>query len=369
MSSKAGRNDPCPCGSGRKYKKSCLTTPGRPVIEQPPRGVALQRTQAEPHMELMPSFVWKEHRWRAVWNRLHYRRKTETFHEFLADLVKLTFGKTWWMHQIKMKPEDRHAVVQWRYAFGELTKGTANAEREADGVTYSADASGPVMAMLQLGYDFFCLQARNKMPDFLVEKLRRHKSFQGARYEVAAAAILTRAGFEIEFLDDKEIEEKHCEFLATHRDTGLVVGVEAKSRVRRGVLHKKGEFDYAEDARGIEKLLRKACKQKPAGLPLLVFLDLNLPPEPGVPAPEKSWVNDVKGMLDRIGTPSPEKPDPFAAVFVTNFCQHYGWPDGKSYRGEWAMLLPQYSQHPIPRPVLNMICQTAGRYNNIPDEI
>jgi hypothetical protein len=94
MSKEVGRNDPCPCDSGRKYKKCCLTAPSRPAIERPPRGVTLQRTRAEPYMELMPSFVWKDHRWRVVWNRLHYRRKTETFHEFLANLDNLTFGKT-----------------------------------------------------------------------------------------------------------------------------------------------------------------------------------------------------------------------------------------------------------------------------------
>src|SRR4051812_7122926 len=26
MTEKAGRNDPCPCGSGKKYKKCCLAT-------------------------------------------------------------------------------------------------------------------------------------------------------------------------------------------------------------------------------------------------------------------------------------------------------------------------------------------------------
>ncbi|GAB4189192.1 MAG: hypothetical protein Tsb0015_09780 [Simkaniaceae bacterium] len=32
---KAGRNDPCPCGSGKKYKKCCgaKTAPGRKKIE------------------------------------------------------------------------------------------------------------------------------------------------------------------------------------------------------------------------------------------------------------------------------------------------------------------------------------------------
>jgi hypothetical protein len=355
MSNKIGRNELCPCGSGSKYKKCCLQRADPRVIE--------------PHMELMPSFLWKGHRWRTVWNRLYYRRATETFHEFLADLVKLTFGRTWWIQQIKMKPEDRHAAVQWWHAFGEFTKGSERARLEPDGTTYSADASGPVMAMLQLGYDFFCLQARNRLPDFLIERLRRHKSFQGTRYEIAVAAILTRAGFEIEFLDDKEITEKHCEVIATHSGTGLAVGVEAKSRVRQGVLHEKGDFAYSEDARGLEKLLRKACRQKPAALPFLVFLDVNLPPEPGVAAEDKTWVKDVKGMLDRVGDNTPANPDPYAALFVTNFCQHYGWPDQKSYKGEWAMLLPRYTQQRIPHSVLNMIYESTGRDNKIPDEI
>jgi len=28
---RAGRNDPCPCGSGRKYKKCCLGKAEKPV--------------------------------------------------------------------------------------------------------------------------------------------------------------------------------------------------------------------------------------------------------------------------------------------------------------------------------------------------
>lgn len=29
MSKKAGRNDPCPCGSGKKFKQCCQKLPGR----------------------------------------------------------------------------------------------------------------------------------------------------------------------------------------------------------------------------------------------------------------------------------------------------------------------------------------------------
>jgi SEC-C motif len=30
MSNKVGRNDPCPCGSGKKYKQCCLLTQKKP---------------------------------------------------------------------------------------------------------------------------------------------------------------------------------------------------------------------------------------------------------------------------------------------------------------------------------------------------
>jgi len=31
MSKKIGRNDPCPCGSGKKYKKCCLDSKSVPI--------------------------------------------------------------------------------------------------------------------------------------------------------------------------------------------------------------------------------------------------------------------------------------------------------------------------------------------------
>lgn len=34
--SKAGRNDPCPCGSGKKYKRCCLTQTDARVEDDSP---------------------------------------------------------------------------------------------------------------------------------------------------------------------------------------------------------------------------------------------------------------------------------------------------------------------------------------------
>jgi|LSQX01.2.fsa_nt_gb hypothetical protein len=39
---KIGRNEPCPCGSGKKYKKCCLNNPQRLV--QPMQGVCTYET-------------------------------------------------------------------------------------------------------------------------------------------------------------------------------------------------------------------------------------------------------------------------------------------------------------------------------------
>ena len=74
-------------------------------------------------------------------------------------------------------------------------------------------------------------------------------------------------------------------------------------------------------------------------------------------------------MMEQTGGCAPDRPDPFAALFVTNLAPHYGWADGNSYKGDWLMAWPQYSQHPLPKPLLERIYATAGHYEQIPDEI
>src|SRR5215813_13055485 len=108
MSKNIGRNEPCSCGSGKKYKKCCLPKETQPtsrplqtqpqLIVPPPRLIVpppplivppLQAiappppSPVEPHLQLVQSVVWKGHRWRALYNTLHYRPEKETFHEFL----------------------------------------------------------------------------------------------------------------------------------------------------------------------------------------------------------------------------------------------------------------------------------------------
>jgi len=43
---KIGRNDPCPCGSGRKYKNCCLEDQGSGSLPEGPAGVFAEIRQA-----------------------------------------------------------------------------------------------------------------------------------------------------------------------------------------------------------------------------------------------------------------------------------------------------------------------------------
>lgn len=364
--SQPGRNDPCTCGSGLKYKKCCLKREGEQPSRPPPAIVRQMAPTVEPHLELVPSVIWSGFRWRAIFSRLYYRTIAETFHEFLVQVVQWTLGEQWWKHQIKLPEDERHVVVRWKYDFAHASKAAVTGP---PGGRYTGAASGPIWALLVFGYDLFCLQTQNKLPEHLVQKLRANRSFQSARYEVTAAAVLMRSGFEIEYLDDQAAIAKHCEFIATHRRDRVQLGVEAKSRRRAGFLHERGTFEYSEDARGLEQLFRKALKQKPEGLPFLIFVDLNLPSSPGVPFSEKPYVKDVRTMLARLGGTEPPEADPFNALVLTNYSYHLGLQSEPPPSVEWGVIVSPNPVTPLDRRYVDVVNETLDRYGRVPAEV
>jgi len=368
---KIGRNDLCPCGSGKKYKKCCLQNPILPLSNKEITNPFDSQSLPEPHLHLVKSVVWKGYRWRAIWNRLHYRPIQETFHEFIIEMLKSTFGEEWRKQQMKAPENNRHMLVKWVESYRKWKEINRTEENREESNLWSAGPSGEVMALLQFAYDMYCLQVVNKLPDFLVERLKDRAKFQGARYEVGIAAIIARSGLDITFLDDVSKNEKHCEFIASHKASGERIGVEAKSRHRKGVLHQKGSFDPIGDVRpGIKDLLRKALKQKPENLPYLVFVDLNLPPTPDIPAEQKPWLKDIMVMVDGFGIPSEDKPDKFNALIVTNFSYYYGGNTGQAPVGEYLFILPKFSETPIKSPdILSEVLTNVEKYSHIPREV
>jgi hypothetical protein len=324
-------------------------------------------------LQLAESFMFKGKRFRAYNNTLHARPPDETFHEFLVYMVAWTFGETWWKTQCGMAQGERHVVIDWRYAFASMTKRPYEARLQTEhGEQFVSTPSGPARALVALGYDLWCAQASKRLPESLVDRLRRHRSFQGARYEIAAAAIMARAGFELEFLDDAEVVERHCEFIATHKASQQQVAVEAKSRVRPGALNERGEFAYDGDRRGLLRLVRDACKQGRPNVPLAVFLDVNVPPSPGVQPAHWQWLRDVHQAaadLERAARSHGDRGEPYSVLVSTNFGFHFEPEDGKASPPEGALLVPRSAATPLQRELVEVIGQSVAAYGRVPREV
>jgi SEC-C motif len=371
---KTGRNELCPCGSGEKYKRCCLNrrtgAPAQSILATPPFPPP---SSEEPYVQHIRSIVWKGKRARVVWNKIHLRPPSETFHEFLVGVAMRTLGERWWHHQKGTAASSRHVVMVWWDAFGQATRRSPIQTVPTDhGDRFRATASGPAIALLSMGYDLFCLQAKNRLPDSLIERLRRNRDFQSVRYEIAVAATMVRAGFEIEFLDDAASERRHCEFIATCTLTGIRFAVEAKSRVRAGVLHQRGEFAYDGDSQGLLKLLRDARGQTVEELPLIIFVDVNMPPTPEVGPDEKPWVRDLMSAADTLERRTDEKgeDDPYAMIVATNFGFHFGEHEANNAPTEFGFVHARRPRAPVSDPgPLDRIMWSVGRYGRVPAEL
>jgi hypothetical protein len=89
-------------------------------------------------------------------------------------------------------------------------------------------------------------------------------------------------------------------------------------------VHEPGDFAYVEDARGLESLIRAARKQKPADLPFLIFIDVNLPIAIDLPPGQRPWKRDLDNALSLLTPPSRTNPELFNALSVRSFAYHFG---------------------------------------------
>ncbi len=190
--------------------------------------------------------------------------------------------------------------------------------------------------------------------------------FQGARYEIAVAATFVRGGCRVKFISDKT--RKHCEFVARDLATGATIAVEAKSRHRPGVLGFRGEVDEARAIRGdVEDLVDRALKQNPGDLPFMIFVDLNCPPVAGVPVEEQRWFEDIWDFMRSLPTPTPERPDEFNSIFLTNYSYHWLRTES-ALGGSYLAIHSRWPTHPLPVDVVGRIGMAVHNYGHIPRE-
>ncbi len=294
----------------------------------------------EPHLHIIPSIVLKDYRWRVFWDRLQCRPLAETFYDWLAHVLLTTFGDEWLKEQRYLKPEERHVITHWIDSYREWQENNQTGDNKE------------LAALIFLAYDLYCLQTVEKLPDFIINRLKNQKVFPEARYETAVAALAARAGCQIIFPDDQVKKQRSCRFIAKHQETGIEIGIETAI---------KGD---------IRKLLSKTRTLKPADIPHMVFIDLNIPPTPNVPLKEKPWVSDIREILAGYGTASDSNPDPFNISVFTNFTSFHNGYDRAAAKDEYFIIKSEFPQTPLSDPhIFSEIEEGLRRYTYIPKEV
>ncbi len=326
----------------------------REVIEYFTRIRAEQKfmKQAGIHIHYVRPIMFQDKKVFALGNKVYVNvSPSETFHTFLIQILKETIGLDWFREQAQLPMKERHFISICLEKLGEwIDHNQETAPRNSRGV-WGAKPDGYGKSLLSLAFDVCSLIHKQKLPQSLLGRLKTKEHYQGARYEIAIAAIFARLDCDIEWTDENS-KNKHCEFIATHRSTSAVLAVEAKSKKRSGVLHETGllqPFEKLYSARVIKRLFREALEQNPKDVPFAVFIDVNTPPTPNISDNDKQWIKDVKSIVDRkLQDLSPEE-YPLNAVFFTNYSYHYQ-TENEAEQGEACGKVIEHPKFPPPSP-------------------
>ncbi len=377
------RNQPCSCGSGKKHK-ACCGDPSKARLTSTPipdyvlQAIATEREKENARLaaygDVRPIIHadFQNQKLVAVGGSLWGSERWKTFPDFLFSYVKgvlnQTFGHQWAVAELKKPLERRHPILQWYDALCELQ---AKTPKGHDGIS-SAVPDGPTAAYLLLAYDLYVLADNQRLQEAVIRRLKDVNHFQGARYELAVAATMIRAGFDLTFEEEDDNRRKHPEFIATHKRSGEVVAVEAKSRRRSGVMGWIGPKPNREDFRlSLEGLLRDAVKKFPR-FPYVIFIDANMPPEIATEEQEM-WIQEARQMLSRVGHGYNQvgvfEGVPLTAMVLTNFPHDYG-ARGTPDPGKYAFLsFPDWPKFPFEHSgTLATIERAVTQYGSVPSD-
>lgn len=396
---KIGRNEPCPCGNGKKYKK-CH---GSPLLSVPPKAPSpgqqpskppfsfreltadeitpeLRRMQAEAQRpRVNPNFTrqfgqvrppisldYQGYKFVVAGNKVVYQPKerAQFFTDILLTFIPNTFGREWFEAEVAKPRGARHPVFEARYkAMTYMNR----QPRDAQGA-YKAEMTGPMLGYFTFAYDLFTVQDNGRLDARLIERLKSCDQFQGARHELFAEATCLRAGFSIEHEDETDGSTRHAEFTATHKATGEKISVEAKSRHRPGVLGFPGiRQAEGEHNLNVGQLLNDAIRKSTPN-PLVVFFDLNLPwltaskllQERIPPHPV------IQGTLDRMRKRHGGR-DPINLLVITNHPEHYSADEEAARSPQLLSIQTQVPVKPVGWPAALMaIHHAANVYGRIP---
>jgi len=320
------------------------------------------------HIRPHISADYQGHKFVAAGKRLLYSEKWKFVPDFLRDYVPSAFAKEWGDAELAKPESERHPVVQWRVKALRYM----NAQpRKPDG-TYEALPSGFLAAYMAFAFNLFAVEDNGGLDDTLLQRLKHHEQFQGARHELFAEATCLRAGFKIEREDEKDPTRRHAEFTAVHIATGERFSVEAKSRHYAGVLGRPGVVQVPEKmSLTFGHLINDAIAKKPP-YPLVIFMDTNLPFRSAQRLYAPQSVNPVvppRYMLRLVERIRKEHggTDPYAMMTFTNHPHHYTEPNELDpQKHVLAIISPTVDGAKL--QALQTLYQAVNLYGNIPNE-
>lgn len=373
---KTGRNDPCPCGSGKKYKKCCLTSSIHSQIA-PISLEVVNKFQEHQQNEIENEKLYgktrpiihsnfKGYKLVAVDTQLHWAKqeKWRTFPDFLLDYIKTALGRDWGNAELKKPLQERHQILRY---YDEMYRFQQKQRKDNNGI-YEAIPNGAFTAFLSLAYDLYILRHHKALQEDVIRRLKHPDQFQGARYELFATATCIRAGFKIDFENEKDSNRKHPEFIATHIKTGHKISVEAKSKHRGGVLGYPGKQETDNEIKiRVGGLINQALK-KGNNYPLVIFIDVNVPSFVAERTLEVPPPGGIAKSLDQISKTIDGK-DLFNLILFTNHPHHYGREDEPDPKKNVVAVISQKPKIVLDSfQLLFALNEAALQYGNIPNE-
>ncbi len=373
---KIGVNEPCPCGSGIKFKK-CCSLKGIVYIEdfENIKRSLLEAKNTNANFNVYNGLLvgnpiiharLRNIRGILVGSGYYVRDFRESFHEFLIHQLKHGLGWLWGTNESQKILDQKHIYLRWLNSFATLVKDNTKQSNKLRENLYSVEMNGDAQMLLLFAYDIFTLRNANQLPIIKIKELRDWNKFQSTRYEIAVAAIFVRAGFTLEWFDDKATTRKHCEFTATHLITGEKIGVEVKSRYRSGTYHSNGIITMEQVKTGAKSKLIEAYQQLPDNLASMVFVDLNLPMNNLHSDFNKGIPNELMHVFDEFPKPSKDNPSPCNATVFTNWSWHYFGKNQVKTSVTSIKTFPIYVKFPLSSNVMNLLNKAIEEYNIVP---
>ena len=305
---------------------------------------------------------------RAVGSELFTCPPGESFHLFLVRYLFTLLGDDWYEAEIAKPVPDRHIAVRWYWEVMEKVSLARDQGRPNYGEVV---LTGHLKSLIVLADDLVQLAHALTTPKKVLDRLRNFREFQGARYEVAAASLIARCGFKIDFIDDSSRPQP--EFIARSEKLSETIAVEAKSRHRGGVIHEPGEPDQVGkvsskgERRSLNRLFRDALSKAPDDVPFVIFIDVNRLATPIAPYFEKESMHNITELLRRWTTKRSEQLMKLSGLVITNFAWHYHQEMTAPFT-EYGMFPNDECNFPLGADSWKMIETALSQYGKVPDE-